>query len=136
MATAGHGAPGAPGTAAGQGQEGTGHGFVGEGRDGPGDDYLEELRRWLARYKHYPKEAIDKNEEGKVVVGFTLARDGTVVAAWIVKSSGVPILDQAALAMLHNSSPVPPVPARYKGSELKLAMPIDYSIGLFDKLFH
>ena len=104
-------------------------------REGPGDEYLEELRRWLARHKHYPQEAIDKNEEGQVVVGFTLKRDGTVLQAWIEKSSGVPILDRAALAMLHDASPVPPVPARYQGAELKLAMPIDYSIGFFDKLF-
>jgi hypothetical protein len=38
--------------------------------------------------------------------------------------------------MLHRASPLPPVPQRYKGAQLKLDMPIDYSIGLFEKLFH
>ena len=37
--------------------------------------------------------------------------------------------------MMHRASPVPPVPDRYKGSELKLAMPVDYSIGFFERLF-
>jgi protein TonB len=134
---AGAGAPGKPGPANGHGRgdEGTGHGIFGNGTDGPGDDYLEALRRWLAEHKRYPEEAIDKKEEGKVIVGFTLRRDGTVLDAWIVRSSGVAILDRAALAMLHDASPVPPVPARYKGDELTLAMPVDYSIGLLDRLF-
>jgi periplasmic protein TonB len=120
----------------GKGNEGLGHGVAGDGpNDGPGDNYLEALRRWLAKYKQYPDEAVAKKEEGMVVLGFTLARDGTVLSAWIVRSSGFPVIDQAALDMMHRASPVPPVPDHYKGTELKLAMPIDYSIGLFDKLF-
>ena len=126
------------GSAVGQGQgtEGMGHGVFGDGAlDGPGDEYLEKLRRWLAKYKQYPQAAIDKKEEGKVIVGFTLKRDGTVLTAWIERSSGTPLLDDAALAMMRRASPVPPVPDRYKGSELKLAMPVDYSIGFFERLF-
>jgi len=120
----------------GQGDAGAGRGVFGDGSlDGPGDEYLEKLRRWLARYKRYPQAALDKKEEGKVVVGFTLKRDGTVLDAWIVRSSGIPMLDDAALDMMHRASPVPPVPDRYKGSELKLAMPVDYSIGFFERLF-
>jgi protein TonB len=120
----------------GQGVEGAGFGAVGDGPiEGPGDDYLEALRRWLARYKQYPDDAVKKKQEGRVEIGFVLDRDGTVLDAWIERSSGVPELDQATLAMLHRASPVPPVPQRYKGKQLKLVMPIDYSIGLFDKLF-
>ena len=127
--------PGA-GAGSGQGNEGRGHGAIGNGRiDGPGDDYLDALRRWLARYKHYPKDALDKKKEGTVVVGFVLKHDGTVLSAWIERSSGVPSLDDAALAMLHAASPVPPVPAHYKGAKLTITMPVDYSIGLFDRVF-
>jgi protein TonB len=120
----------------GQGTEGAGRGVFGDGtREGPGDEYLEKLRRWLAKYKQYPQAAIDKKEEGQVIIGFTLKRDGTVLTAWIERSSGNPLLDEAALAMMHRASPVPPIPDRYKGNELKLAMPIDYSIGFFERLF-
>jgi protein TonB len=119
----------------GQGTEGAGRGVMGSGAlQGPGDEYLEKLRRWLAKYKQYPQAAIDKKEEGKVIIGFTLKRDGTVLTAWIERSSGIPLLDEAALAMMHRASPVPPVPDRYKGNELQLAMPVDYSIGFFERL--
>jgi protein TonB len=58
-----------------------------------------------------------------------------VLDAWIERSSGLPLLDAAALAMMHNASPVPPIPDHYPGSELKLAMPVDYSIGFFERIF-
>jgi periplasmic protein TonB len=120
----------------GQGVAGEGQGVIGDGpREGPGDQYLDELRRWLAKYKKYPKEAIERKQEGEVVVGFTLARDGTVLKAWIEHSSGIAVIDDSALAMMRAASPVPPVPQHYKGNELKLAMPVNYSIGFFDKLF-
>ncbi len=132
------GTGGGPGGTAGRGQgvEGLGRGAVGNGPlDGPGDDYLEALRRWLARYKRYPDDAIRKKEEGRVEIGFVLARDGTVLDAWIERSSGVPELDEAALAMMHRASPVPPLPPRYTGAQLKLDIPVDYSIGFFEKMF-
>ena len=93
------------------------------------------LLRWIPRYKKYPPDAIEKKEEGEVTVGFVLARDGTVLDAWIERSSGVPALDAATLAMMHRASPVPPVPDRYKGEKLTLSMPIDYRIGMFQRLF-
>jgi periplasmic protein TonB len=132
------GAGSGPGGTAGVGlgNEGAGHGLVGDGpRDGPGDDYLDALRRYLAGFKKYPPDAIEKKQEGEVVVGFVLKRDGTVLDSWIEHSSGIAALDEATLGMLRRASPVPPVPARFKGAELKLAMPIDYQIGFFERLF-
>jgi protein TonB len=120
----------------GKGAEGQGHGVVGNGPpEGPGDDYLNRLRRWLAKYKKYPEDALKRKVEGEVVVAFTLARDGTVLAAQVEKSSGSATLDEAAVRMLHDASPVPPVPERYKGRELRLTIPVDYSIGFFERLF-
>lgn len=121
---------------AGKGAEGQGHGVVGNGPiEGPGDDYLDRLRRWLAKYKKYPEDALKRKIEGEVVVDFTLARDGTVLSARVEKSSGSATLDEAAVQMLHDASPVPPVPERYKGQELRISIPVDYSIGFFERLF-
>ncbi len=121
----------------GRGDEGAGRAAAGNGaRDGPGDDYLELVRRWITRFRDYPKEAIKKREEGTVAIGFKFARDGTVLDAWIEKSSGFPMLDQAALKMIHDASPIPKVPEKYKGETLTLVMPENYRIGIFDRLFN
>jgi periplasmic protein TonB len=136
--------PGAPGSGSGVasavgrgiGDEGAGHGAVGDGPvTGPGDDYLDRLRRWLARYRHYPEAAKKAQEQGQLVVSFTILRDGTVIDPHIERSSGFPLLDEAALKMLHDASPVPPLPAAYRAQRLDVGLPVNFSIGLMDRLF-
>ena len=121
----------------GRGEEGPGRAAYGNGSlNGPGDDYLGLLQRWLTRFRVYPDEAKKQKEEGVALIGFTLARDGTVLKAWLVKSSGYPLLDEAALKMMHDASPVPKVPDRYQGETLTLTIPENFHMGLFDRLFH
>jgi periplasmic protein TonB len=122
----------------GRGDEGAGRAAFGDGPlDGPGDDYLSQLQRWIGRFRKYPDEAIKQKQEGTVAIGFKLARNGTVLDAWIEKSSGYPLLDDAALNMIHAASPVPKVPDKYQGETLTLkSMPAKFSIGVFDRIFH
>jgi periplasmic protein TonB len=126
----------APGTGAGPGKgtEGTGKGAIGN-TVGPGDDYLERLYRHLLRYKTYPPEAIGQKQQGSVVIGFTIARDGTINSARIEKSSGSAILDRATLAMVQRASPAPRLPDSFKGSEARVKFPIDYKLSLIDQIF-
>jgi periplasmic protein TonB len=120
---------------AGNGNVGRSEGAVGNGTgSGSGDDYLDLLRRHLNRYKKYPEEAIKQKQEGTVLIGFELAHDGTVTKAWIEQSSGNDLLDQAALAMMHDASPVPAVPERYWDKKGPIILPVDFSIGFFDKI--
>jgi len=121
-------------TGVGTGAAGAGRGAFGNGK-GPGDDYLDRLRRHLAKYKHYPAEAVKRKQEGTVQLSFVLARDGTVLEAEVERSSGFPLLDQAALDMMHNASPVPPLPASFDGDRAHIVMPAGFKIGLFDRLF-
>ncbi|HWE72175.1 MAG TPA: energy transducer TonB [Stellaceae bacterium] len=127
--------PGAGGR--GRGDAGAGRAAVGNGSlEGPGDNYLDAVRRWVQRYRKYPDEAVKQKQEGVVQLGFKFTRDGTVIDAWIEKSSGFPLLDQAALNMIRAASPIPKVPDRYQGDTLTLVMPENFRIGLFDRLFH
>jgi len=128
--------PSGPGGAigTGQGNAGTGAGALGSG-EGPGDDYFERLRRHLAKHKRYPPEASKQKQEGKVQVSFTLARNGTVLSAEIVRGSGFPMLDQAVLDMLRTASPMPPLPERFTGERIQITMPIGFSLGFFTRIF-
>jgi protein TonB len=121
---------------AGQGTSGAGRGWVGDGDlQGPGDEYLDRLRRWLAKYKAYPKDSLKRKEEGKALVSFTIHRDGRVTDPVVERSSGFPALDEAALRMLRDASPVPPLPVAYRLDQARLTMPIGYSISFLDKIF-
>lgn len=120
----------------GRGEEGAGRAAIGNGSlEGPGDDYLEAVRRWVTKFRKYPDEAVKQKQEGTVMLGFKFTRDGTVLDAWVERSSGFPLLDQAALQMIRDASPIPKVPDRYKGDTLTLVMPENFRIGLLDRLF-
>lgn len=122
---------------AGNGNFGVSQGAGGANRGaGSGDDYLDVVRRHLSRYKHYPDDAAKKKQEGSVIVSFTLAHDGTVTGAWIDQSSGNPLLDQAALAMFRDGSPVPPVPERYWSKTGPITISVDFKLGFFEKILH
>ncbi len=134
---AGSGQGSAGADSAGNGNVGISQGAIGTGTgSGSADDYLDLLRRHLNRYKKYPEEAIKQKQEGTVLVGFDLAHDGTVTKAWIEQSSGNPLLDQAALTMMHDASPVPAVPERYWDKKGPIILPVDFKIGFFDKVLH
>ena len=52
------------------------------------------------------------------VVRFKIERDGTISDATVERSSGLPFVDRAALRAVVSSSPLPPLPAEYAGSQL------------------
>ncbi len=58
------------------------------------------LAAWLAANRRYPDEARRRHEEGEVTVRFTVAHDGRVSEAAVVKGSGFAALDAAALRLL------------------------------------
>ena len=126
----GRGGPGGVG----QGEAGSGHGIIGNG-EGPGDDYLERVRRWINKYKKYPDAAIKQKQQGGPVLTIWLRRDGTVLRVEIDKSSGFPLLDEAALKAVHDASPVPPFPESYTNNEAEIDLPFKFSLGFFDRVF-
>lgn len=61
----------------------------------------------LNRAKRYPAEARRQQLSGHPVVEFTIRRDGTTTAARIITSSGIAILDTAALHTIRRAEPLP-----------------------------
>jgi protein TonB len=136
--------PGAPGLGSGPGgKTGLGTGATGDGRGalgagpitGPGDDYLDRLRRWLNKYKHFPEEAQKQKQHGQLVISFTILRDGTVRDPHVERSSGFPLLDAAALQMLRDASPVPALPETYRAPQVAVDLPVEFTIGFLDRIF-
>ena len=80
--------------------------------------WQKELVAHLDKHKRYPAERTQKSAE--ILVNFVLDRLGHVVSATIVKGSGDPAFDEAALAMVHRSDPVPPPPPLIADERLEL----------------
>jgi protein TonB len=99
------------------------------------DDYLLVLQSWLARFQNYPAAATAKHEQGKGVVGFTIARDGHVVKVWTDESTGTQDLDAASIGMVREASPEPPLPKELPDATVDFYFPVNYTLSNFQRLF-
>jgi protein TonB len=107
---------------------------AGGGKTGRGaNDYLERVRQALAKHKRYPEQARKLKQVGTVRISLHLARDGTVLGAQIATGSGFPLLDEAAVQMARDASPVPRVPDDVDGETVKIALPVTFEIGFFGR---
>lgn len=73
------------------------------------------LRAWVDRAErvgnlNYPDEARRRRLSGTVVINIGIRRNGSVERADIVRSSGIPLLDEAALRIARLAEPYPPLP--------------------------
>lgn len=88
--------------------------------------WQKELVAHLDKHKRYPPERSQKSAE--ILVNFVLDRLGHIVSASIVKGSGDAVFDQAALAMLHRSDPVPPPPPLIADEGLSFTLPVVFRV--------
>ena len=88
--------------------------------------WQKELVAHLDKHKRYPVERSQKSAE--IVVSFALDRMGHVLSASIVKGSGDTAFDQAALAMIRRSDPVPPPPPLVADEGLSFTLPVIFKV--------
>jgi TonB family protein len=93
-------------------------------------EWNNQLVVQLERNKNYPVEALNKKEEGTVIVSFTVDRSGNLVDSAVTQSSGSAILDQEAIAVLTRAQPFPALPSDYPKFQLSLKIPISFSLAV------
>jgi protein TonB len=86
-----------------------------------GASYAALVIAAIERAKIYPAAAEAQGLEGRVVVSFTIGPDGRTATASLARSSGVPVLDQAAITLVERLR-LPPPP----GGHFALAPAINY----------
>ena len=77
--------------------------------------YATYLRGWVDRVErvgnlNYPDEARRRKLSGTLVISVAIRRDGSVERAEVIQSSGVRLLDDAALRIARLAEPYPPLP--------------------------
>ena len=92
------------------------------------NSYPSQLLARLSQYRSYPPALRKKRQDGTVVLAFSIDRSGTVRTSRVQKSSGYPLLDQAALDLLLKASPLPAMPASTPGERLHLVLPVEFSL--------
>jgi periplasmic protein TonB len=90
--------------------------------------YAARVRAHIESFKVYPPLARRRHQTGVVSLTFTIDRQGRVLSAQITKSSGNPVLDQAALDMLSAAQPLPKPPSHLPGESLRMTSSAEFGL--------
>jgi len=88
--------------------------------------WQKELVAHLDKHKRYPSHRLVKTTE--ITVAFQLDRLGHVLSTSIVKGSGDLAFDEAALAMVRTSDPVPQPPPMVADEGLNFTVPVNFRV--------
>ncbi|MDH3640397.1 MAG: energy transducer TonB, partial [Gammaproteobacteria bacterium] len=91
-------------------------------------DYAALLKAWVGRHMSYPVHARLNGVEGTAVVRLVMSRDGRVLSYQLERTSGHVELDQEAIRTIKRASPFPPLPPEMTQIELKLRLPLVFSV--------
>jgi len=86
--------------------------------------YMRELQRKLAINWDPPKG----REKDKVVLIFTILKDGRLKDCKVFKSSGYTDTDKAAILAVKHAAPFRPLPSEYNGDSITVQFTFDYNV--------
>lgn len=81
-------------------------------------------RNWFA----VMPESARLGRRGRVVIQFSIGRQGNVPKLVIAMPSGAEPLDRAAVAGISASNPFPPLPQEFRGDEIRLQLNFTYNV--------
>ena len=96
---------------------------------GPYESYLLQIRRKIEDLWSYPAQALSEKREGEAVIRFTIDAGGALDDYYVTSTSGSPVLDEGALAVVRAASPFAPLPAVFHLSRLHVTATFSYRMG-------
>ena len=92
----------------------------------PYESYLLQIRRKIEGLWSYPPKALSEKREGSAVIRFTIDAGGAMNDYYVISTSGSPVLDEGALAVVRAASPFAPLPAVFHLSRLHVTATFRY----------
>ena len=100
--------------------------------DPQGVDFKPYLLKVLAAVRRNWQAVIPESarygRRGRVAVQFAIDRSGSVPKLVIATPSGSDSLDRAAVAGISASNPFPPLPAEFRGDQVRLRLVFAYNV--------
>jgi TonB family protein len=88
------------------------------------DQYVSDLKRKIDPLWEFPRELAVRLEQGDVLVGFTIKKDGHVTDVRVLKGSGFPSFDKNVIGAIRKAAPFSPLPTTL-GTELHVTAPFE-----------
>ena len=90
--------------------------------------YMNGMKRRIETIWEYPEAARRDGIQGDLLMRFTIAKSGKVGDVEVLKSSGYPMLDDAAKKALLDASPFNPLPNNWKRDAFTITGNFVYSL--------
>jgi TonB family protein len=94
----------------------------------PSPSYLALVHGMLEVHKRYPRRALERGDQGVVVLWFVIDRYGQVVNYRIEQSSGSTILDGEVVRLIKRVNKFPMLPDDLTRDFLEITMPVRFVI--------
>ncbi|MBI3391622.1 MAG: TonB family protein [Nitrospirae bacterium] len=91
--------------------------------------YLARVREKVESAWEYPRLARHEGWQGNLYIRFTIRRDGRLGPVTLLRSSGYPVLDDAALAALRDAIPFDQFPKVWEEPDLTITGNFIYTMG-------
>lgn len=92
-------------------------------------NWRNRLQGHLMGFKRYPPIAKKQRQQGTATIRFVVNKQGDVLSAQLINSSGVAILDHEALALIKRAQPLPKPPTELLShGQITLALPISFDL--------
>ncbi len=91
-------------------------------------NYKIALRNAIEAHKFYPRRAKRLKREGKVIIDFTINRNGLIHNVHIAQTSGTNLLDKAALDAVNKLGQFKPIPEQIPRPHWKLEVPMEFTL--------
>ncbi|MFQ5585441.1 MAG: TonB family protein [Thermodesulfobacteriota bacterium] len=88
--------------------------------------YMDGIKRKIELQWDYPDVAVRKGQQGKLLITFSLKRDGAIETVKLIKGSGYPILDNAALTAVKLAAPFHPFPEGFEIKNVTIQASFEY----------
>ncbi len=92
------------------------------------DSYGKTLSTLIAKYQRYPRIAQLRGWQGTAQVLLSVSATGRMVNVVILRSSGFEVLDDQALEMVQQATPLPQPPEALRGREFTVMVPIVFKL--------
>lgn len=79
--------------------------------------YFETLKGMIYHKWEYPQAAVREGQAGRLFIRFSILKNGKLEEAILIKSSGYPMLDDAALSAIRLAAPYYPFPKDFGSVE-------------------
>lgn len=88
--------------------------------------YFRGIKQRIEQVWSYPNTAKKNRQTGNLLLEFTIDQEGNMVEIELLRSSGVAMLDDAAIKAIRKAGPFPPLPAEWKKPQLRIKVTFEY----------